>query len=350
MTSFRFTIGLSAVLFCVVISSLSFAGDIPAWAMDEAHVKLPGFGISFSAPDGWHRSPEVTYSQLARFALVKDRKVVGFLEVDAAPGAGLSAKEVADKLAKDRGGEVVAGNAAGATRKGAVEVQLAPSNDFPAILAAVMPVREQIVVFTVGDVDAHTAQSILHAVLATMIVSNPKPASEDLELRKRPIPLFDSAVLILLPEPFRPDKVKKPEAEAFYGARDWSSGRDEASIHMQVTANPRRVDLGAVAETTAKALTTKLKPADPITVEKLNDNPPTYVSKAFAMKANEEERIVYMAMDASRFAVIIFRTTAPDSSVRDKYMALVEEVARTAKVSATYQPATRSAGSPAGKP
>jgi hypothetical protein len=345
MNSFRVYLGLFIFAF---FASRTFADPTPPSPADPSHVKLPGFGISFAAPDGWDRRPEVYYSQLARFSLIKDKKILGLLVVETA-AEGRSAKDVASQLAAGGGGDVVAGHPLGGTGGQTIEVKLAPTADFPSMIAGVMPVRDQVGVFTVGQQDANAALTALRAVIASVVVSKQTPASDDLTLRKRPIPLFNSAVLILLPEPFRPDKVKKPEAEAFFGARDWPSGRDEASIHMQVVANPRRADIGIIGAAMAKSLTAKFKPSEPITMSKVNDKPLAYVSTTFAAKAGEAERIMYMVLDDSRFAVLIFRTTASDDAAREKYMAMVEQIGKTARFSSAYQEGVRSATAPAGK-
>ena len=344
MTSKHFLPIFQVICFACLATIRVARGDVQP--PSESTVRLPGFGLTFTAPAGWTRAPELNYSQLARFSEIKDAKLAGLLEVDTSPAKGRSAKDVAAKLAADFGGEIVSETPAGGAGKPTIQLRLAPTKQFAAYLAAVMPLRDQMVIFSLGESNPGDAQAALKGILASVAVSDPKPAASVLNLDKRPIALFDSAVLITLPEPFRPDKVANPRVESFFGARDWASGRDEASIQIQVMANPTKAPISQRLKGLAQSLTAKFKLQTPMQFSESNPRVPTYTSTVFSTKEGVSMRLVLATLDPSHYALLIFRATAPDAASRDKYMAMALEIARTARVSKDYQQGRQSVPSP----
>jgi hypothetical protein len=336
--------------FLIAVSYVASASAADAAPAADSRLSLPGFGMTFSAPQGWVRAPESNYSQLARFARVADGNVAGLLEVAVAPAKGASAAEFAATMAKEMHGEVVTPSAGGGSPAAgasspAVEVNLAATQRFPAMVAAVMTVRDQVVVFSVGEAGDDAARSVLRSAASSVAWSAPKPASDDLALRRRPIALFGSPLLILLPEPFRPSRVDQPATQAFFGARDWPSGRDEASVEVQAVAN-NGATVADVARAAAAELPLKLGLKEQVAFEKANDTPPVYVSTAFSPAPGEAQRIVYAALDDKRLAVLVFRTTAPDAAVRERYMTMAVEVATSMRASSDQQAGGSSAPHP----
>ena len=340
----RSSISVGVATFVVALLSVVSPSAAQSPPAGESKLSLPGFGMTFTAPTGWIRAPESHYSQLARFGRVTNGNVAGLLEVDAAPAKGGSAQEFAARLAKDRNGEVVAAPAGANGR--AVEVKLAATQRFPAVVAAVMTVRDQVVVFSVGEANADAAWAALRSSVSSVAWSDPKPASEDLALRRRPVSLFGSPLLILLPEPFRPDKVDQPATQAFFGARDWPSGRDEASVEVHAVPNPTKAAVADIAGAAAASLPVELKLKDPVAFEKANDVPPVYVSTMYSTTRNEAQRIVYTTLDDTRLAVLVFRTTAPDPAVRERYMTMAVEVASSVRVSPDHKAGPSNAPDP----
>ena len=291
-------------------------------------VTLPHFGIAFEVPSNWSRLPEVNYSQLARFAQTRENKVIGLIEIDVSPAKGRTPGDLANKLAADRNGEVIGERkiAAGV----ATEIRLAPSGGMGGFVVAILPVRDQFVLISCGAADEATALTMLRTLAASVNLSDPKPADEQLSLRKMSEALFKSPLRLSLPEPYRADKVKHAETEAFYGVRNWVNSRDEASLQMQVIPNPNHIELKDLVDTAQEQLQKKLNLADPLTFEAVRQSPTVYLSSVFATKEGEAQRIAYLALDDDRFLTLIFRTTAADPAARDRYSAAADSICHSA--------------------
>ena len=318
------------------------AGPTPS-TIDESSVDLRSFGLAFHAPDGWLREPEMSFSQLARFAKLADGKLSGLMEVQAAPSKGRSAKAVAATLASNLGGSVADKRTIGSEPAGTVEISLPHLRDFAVARAAVVPVHEQFVIVQMGANSQADLEAAFKTVMGTMAAKPPTPAADDLGVdRKRSVALFDSSVLVPFPEPFRPDKVKDPAKQMFLGVHDWASGHDDASVQVQLLPNPAHKAVKEVADGMADRLSAKMGVA--ITFTKVNDDPEAYISNPFPPTGKDVQRVVQVRIDDDRIAVLIFRSTAADPNVRTKYMDAAEQIAKAARTSAAYEAARRAAG------
>jgi hypothetical protein len=331
-----------AMLVFFASASFNYAAPPSPQITDESNVDLRGFGLSFQAPAGWVRAPELSYSQLARFGLTKDGKLIGLLEADTVPNQGRTAKEVAAKIAADQGGTVLDKPSAKSEPAGTVEIQVGSNQQFTCGRVAVFPLRDNFVVIGINTNDPGSLSAAFMTVLASVALAPPKPAVDDLSLRKRPIPLFGSPVLLSLPEPFRPDTVKDAAAQIFLGAHDWPSGHDEASLQGQMIPNKNHAKLLDITNGMASRLRTQLKLESPISFTRVTDNPEAYISTPFSTTGTDIQRVVQMRLDADRIAVLIFRSTAPTPQVRDRYMAMAQEIARAARVSSAYDQGRKS--------
>jgi hypothetical protein len=307
---------------------------------EPLEVNLSGFGIRFRGPDGWLRSKESALGQLALFIRLTDGKPGGLVEVETVPANGHTAKTLADQIAAGQGGKVV-GETAGPGGVRAVEIQGPGTQEYAAVMrVAVFPVRDQLIVLSAGAPDAATATTLQRGVLATVAVSDPKPASDDLTLRRQPVSLFGTGVLISLPEAYRPERPKDPMGEMFFGARDWPTGREDSFVLVRRAANPNRAELADVVVASGKALGEKLGLPEPLTLTRVNDNPVAYLSDPFSARKDETQRVLNVDLGGD-FAVLVFQARGPDPKVRDRYMEMAERVARATRVSREYEDGRR---------
>lgn len=298
---------------------------LSAATAQESILKIPGFGVAFEPPTAWVRKPEMAFSQLARFVRLEGDELRGILEVDIAPLRGRTIGDIATKLATDRSGAVLGRRQVDAGT--ALEVRLAPAGPFAASVVGVLQVHDQAVVISCGEVDEATALAAMRGVLASLKPSDPQPASVDLSLRALDIPLFDSNVRLRLPEAFRPTKVQKPDNEFFWGARNWSNGKDEASVQGQLIPNPHHAPLDAMIAVAGPQLRERLKLDAPLTFEKVQEDPEVQLSSVFATTPTESQRFAYVAVSQEKTALLVFRSTA-DPDARRRYMEMAMEVCK----------------------
>lgn len=326
----------------IVLAGLCWTADAQT---DANHVVLKGFGIEFTAPQSWSRTKETSYSELARFGLIRGNTAAGFIQITAGAAHGRSAAEMANQMAATTKGKVLpAANA----KNSMIEVELPASESFPENRAGVVPAGARLVVIQVGAKDPGAAAVALKAINESITLTDPKPASATLELPARhEVQLSNSAVLMPLPEAFRPDNSRQSPSQAFYGARDWTTGKDEASIIVQSVPNTEHVAIATFIPIQEAALTTRLKLAEPLKFKKVADKPEVYLSNVFSTTADESQRIICTSPDPEHIALIMSRSTATTPAAREAYMKIVDEMSQHLRVSEAYKQAVDAAKPPA---
>lgn len=337
---------LSAIASVLVVACWAGVarGDLAAaQAAGDHNADLRSFGLSLRVPAGWLRMSETSYGQLALFARAEGTKLLGSAEVLVLPNTkGKAVAEVAATVAGQLRGKVSEKPIDGAAPANAVEITVGAIGSFPAARAVVFPVHDEFVVLDVATTTPDAAAAAFKAILGTVAISPREPAADDLSLRRRGVGLFESAVLLSLPEPFRPNTVKDPAHDLFFGARDWASGRDEASVLVHLTPNPNRGPLGQIAKTSGAIFADRMKLPQPVVFTKTNDNPETYLSAPFGEGDKGTERAAYVRLDDDRFATIAFHVSAKaPPATRDRYLAMAVKVAESARVSTEYQEGRR---------
>lgn len=251
---------------------------------------------------------------------------------------------MANQMATSTKGKVLpAANA----KNGMIEIELPASEAFPENRAGVIPTSNRLIVIQVGTKDPGAAAAALAKINESITLTDPKPAAATLELpAHHEVQLSNSAVLMPLPEAFRPDNSKPSPSQAFYGARDWTTGKDEASIIVQLVPNAERVPLPAFLPLQEEALTARLKLAAPLKFEKIADKPEVYLSNIFSATTDESQRIICTATDAEHIALIMFRSTATTLAAREAYMKIADEMSRHLRVSEAYKQAVDAAKQP----
>lgn len=320
-------------------ASMAAAAPMPTTASvaaNELSVDLRSIGLSFRGPAGWQRAPELNYSQLARLSRTEGMKLTGLIELQVIPGKGAKPAEMGATVAGQVGGQVAAKPTVTQAPPGTIEIVTKAAGDLPFSRAALFSVRDSFVLVQVATAKSEALPPAFKAVLASVALKAPVAPSEDLTLRKRPLGLFDTAILFSLPEPFRPDSVKDEGNQMFFGVRNWVTGKEEASLQVQVVPNANRAPLGDVAKIMAARITEQenLNPA--MTYAKANGKPEAWVSNPFPPTGTAVQRVVLIRMDDDRIATLIFRSAAPDPKTRALYMAMAGQVAESARVSAAY--------------
>lgn len=307
---------------------------------DDSRIDLPSFGVRFALPRGWIRSRELHFGQLSRHLKVEDRKLLGMLEVEYVIAKGRSVKDVATGIAADRDGRVTTeSKGPGGCRM--VAVELPASKPFKALSALVIDHGNQMIVIYAGDADAIATSATIKSIVNTLALTEPISAVNDLELRRRPIPLLDSDVLVVLPEPFRIVETDRKTGEQTFGVRDLPSGHDEASMNIRVVPNASHVAPDKLAAAMAGVVASKFGVKRPDFV-RVKEKPPTYISATYAEGEGASGRIVLIETQAGKLCALFLRTTATSAKVRDAYCAALEKVARSARISKEYGEGRRS--------
>lgn len=323
------------ILSAFLLLGASPAPQTPATRPGRQAVDLPSFGVRFAVPSEYQRSPELGFSQLARFSLNDARQLCGLIEFDLVPAQ--PAAQAAQKLAANRGGKVLPTAAKwGSLPVSVVEIP-APAG-LKACRAYIVTGKKSQVIVSAATMDAASLKAIETTLAGSFAFTDAVPASDDLTLRKRAIALFGSGYLISLPEPFRPDTEENKD-RLFFGIRDWTTGQDEVTLQVVLIPNPQQRPLDQVTADIGVNLTQRLGLAKPLVFKPAGASPVVWVCEGFSVKQGEKttfQRIALFEFGEGRLAQLVLGTTAANAKSRQAYLEMFDRVATSIRFSKAY--------------
>ena len=321
-------LAIMSVLAALLVFGVSLDAETSTTQPGQQVIDLPSFGVRFTVPAEYQRSPELRPTQLARFALVQGRQLQGLIEMELVESQ--TRMETAQKLATERGGKVLPTSVKwGAAALSVVEIP-APAGLKACRAYVVTGKKSQVVVFA-ATMDAASLQSVETSLAGSFTFSDPVPATQDLKLRKRPISLFGSGYLISLPEPFRPNEQTDKNQMSFIipdGA---------ANLQVVLAPNPRHDDLKQASAQIGALYAKQLGLPKPVAFTPNGNSPAVWVSEAFVAKINDQEirfRMALFDFGGDRLAELVLVTGTNRQS--EAFLEMFDRVAASVRFSKDY--------------
>jgi len=254
----------------------------------------------------------------------------GMMKVGALKAPDMPIDVLANKMLAAKKDRIVASSAK-SLPPGTIEIEVSNSK-FAFNHVVLFSANGKFALIEVKSVSNKAGEGAMNSVLESLKIKPPTPTSESLHLRDQELQLFDSNVVVKLPEVFRPWQVQNAHEKRIFAARDWATERDECVLQIGLSPNPPDVAFRVQIAAIEGALTAEFNLNERVVFSKVNDSPEVYISHVYVPVPNESHRMVIVKVDAHRNATFVFHSQATDGVARDKFMRVVDEVAKSLRV------------------
>ncbi len=301
---------------------------------------FPTFGVSMTMPAEWRPVAELGYGQVGRWLRIENKQVPMVVEFELVRPEGRTAEQIARTIAEKQKGKV-----------GKSEVKIGDDSTFAVTMSApaqrLAPRRvlvaqhgKQIFMLSLLADDPAKFDAEFNEAAKSVKFSNPVEPRDDLKLSARSVPLLGSGFMLHVPGPMRPDAVKDPQNEAFFGIQNYVTGKSEMSVLVNKKAKDANVTLGQIADQMERNLPEKMGIKTEFAMKEVKRDPQVYLSSFFPTKGEGNVEYIHAVAiftpGAKELMFLNFQFPVVDARTTDAYKQLIPEMAKSLRYSTEY--------------